>query len=423
MSDAVFHALSMFAPRMSERREAAFDESEHPRETNGEFAPAGGGGEHSKEAPTSTAPKDAPKGGLFARARAALAGKAGAVRTALKGAWQSISTPAGRTALKAKVAAALRQEATETKAMATTFGKMLRGEKVSPEEKKAAFTQAVDLAHKVVTAALMVGGLPPPLNHAIHAAEHAVGAGKLLSAVIHKVAHHGLDHAIEKAASKMVGKHIGLLPTAFHAVRRNVLRSDGEIDPATQAVMEALMDEIASAMEGMSEDEIADLMAEAAEPRDAEQEARGEQARVPAGQHGGGQFAAAGGAGGGGEKPLAPTTTPRIRKPRLSRIADQVSDMVDDATPLKPGDEPGWVLVDGSRDPMKPDIVDGMHRVAGWVAWARKNDMDIGEVKVPVVDVGGAPEHLIAAAASPDGSDEYTQKEAIAELIKLADAD
>ena len=149
----------------------------------------------------------------------------------------------------------------------------------------------------------------------------------------------------------------------------------------------------------------------------------GEQARVPAGQHGGGQFAAAGGAGGGGEKPLAPTTTPRIRKPRLSRIADQVSDMVDDATPLKPGDEPGWVLVDGSRDPMKPDIVDGMHRVAGWVAWARKNDMDIGEVKVPVVDVGGAPEHLIAAAASPDGSDEYTQKEAIAELIKLADAD
>jgi hypothetical protein len=89
----------------------------------------------------------------------------------------------------------------------------------------------------------------------------------------------------------------------------------------------------------------------------------------------------------------------------LGDIAREVEDM-DSGSPLEPGDHDVIVEWSGSRY----EIVDGFHRVAGYVASGA--DMD-DEIVVILCDDGD----LIGRAAEPGGD----QQEALDEIIEMAE--
>lgn len=99
---------------------------------------------------------------------------------------------------------------------------------------------------------------------------------------------------------------------------------------------------------------------------------------------------------------------------RLSDLAGRVEDMVGEADPLRPGAEPAAVIVEMS-DGRVVDIVDGFHRTAGYVAWARKEGLDLHDVIVRVAIPGDS--HLIALAAEPGPM----QDEALAAIYAAAE--
>lgn len=90
----------------------------------------------------------------------------------------------------------------------------------------------------------------------------------------------------------------------------------------------------------------------------------------------------------------------------LSQIANEAADT--QAPALAPGQEPQLVIVEECGDNLY--IVDGFHRVAGYVAWAIENGINLDECKINVVRCDDAD--LIAAAAEP-GPDQAAALEAI----------
>lgn len=100
---------------------------------------------------------------------------------------------------------------------------------------------------------------------------------------------------------------------------------------------------------------------------------------------------------------------------RLSEIAGWVGDYVDEADALRPGDEPTVVIVEVAGGRVL-DIVDGYHRTAGYVVWAREEGLDLDEVEVRVVASDDGD--LLAAAAEPG----WRQAEALEAIYAAASA-
>ena len=96
----------------------------------------------------------------------------------------------------------------------------------------------------------------------------------------------------------------------------------------------------------------------------------------------------------------------------LSRIASNVEpEMVDEADVLAPGSKIEAIIVEGD------EIVDGYHRAAGYMAWARSHGVDESDlsVRVLVVDDNDDPD-VVGAAATPEGYAGMTQEDALAML-------
>lgn len=79
----------------------------------------------------------------------------------------------------------------------------------------------------------------------------------------------------------------------------------------------------------------------------------------------------------------------------LDELAGEIErEMIEYADALRPGDERELVIVDETHS-----IVDGFHRVAGMVRWAREQGRDLNSVAVRVVECDDV--ELVAVAAEP----------------------
>jgi hypothetical protein len=89
------------------------------------------------------------------------------------------------------------------------------------------------------------------------------------------------------------------------------------------------------------------------------------------------------------------TTTTTIR---LSELANEIErELIDEADALRPGNEPEMIVIELVAG--RPVIVDGFHRVAGYLRWARETGRDAGDVEI--IAVATDDEDLASAAAEP----------------------
>lgn len=144
-------------------------------------------------------------------------GEHGFVRRALHGVWHALSDPFKkgwklltdtkyRTEVKDFVVRAAKKEGSQTKKMAQTFAKVLKGEKVSREEKLAAIEQMADIV-KVAALGGMVshvaaGGLAKLIATLASPADEIVGIA--------------IDKPLRAVTKKIFGRAHGILPTAFY---------------------------------------------------------------------------------------------------------------------------------------------------------------------------------------------------------------
>src|SRR5690606_17454106 len=101
---------------------------------------------------------------------------------------------------------------------------------------------------------------------------------------------------------------------------------------------------------------------------------------------------------------------------RLSQISSKIEpELVKEADALRPGDEPEVIIVE-MIDGKVTGLIDGYHRTAGYIKWARQNGLALDDVEIRVV--ASDDEELLAPAAEPG----YRQAEALAKIYAAADA-
>jgi len=141
-----------------------------------------------------------------------------------------ITKPEARKELKDHIVKSVKRETAETKQMLGTYGKALKGQKVSPEDRKQAIHQTVDLIKTAMTAAavahLFAGG--------------ALKAIATLTSPIDEVIAMGIDGPLRKATEKVFGQAHGLLPSAFYEGVESP-------DALMGKIIDAVLDELAKA--------------------------------------------------------------------------------------------------------------------------------------------------------------------------------
>lgn len=101
---------------------------------------------------------------------------------------------------------------------------------------------------------------------------------------------------------------------------------------------------------------------------------------------------------------------------RLSQISSKIEpELVKEADALRPGDEPEVIIVE-MIDGKVTGLIDGYHRTAGYIKWARQNGLTLDDVEIRVV--ASDDEELLAPAAEPG----HRQAEALAKIYAAADA-
>ena len=143
-----------------------------------------------------------------------------------------LTKPAYRTEVKDFLKGAVKKEVGQTKKMAATLGRVLRGEKISPEDKRQAIHQAADLVKVAVTGALVA-----------HLA--AGGVGHLLATMASpadEVAAMALDGPVRHATTKVFGVEHGLLPSSFY-------ESVDSPEALMDKIFDAILDELAKGAE------------------------------------------------------------------------------------------------------------------------------------------------------------------------------
>jgi hypothetical protein len=166
-----------------------------------------------------------------------------AVTDPFKKAWKLATDKKYRTEVKDFVVKAARKEGGQTKAMAGTFAKLLKGEKVTREEKMQAMDQMADIV-KVAAMGAMVG--------------HIAGGGivKLaatLASPADELAGIAIDKPLRAITKKLFGREHGILPTSFYEEGvRYTMRSllgeaykEGDEYKLIETMVDAIMDEMA----------------------------------------------------------------------------------------------------------------------------------------------------------------------------------
>jgi hypothetical protein len=190
--------------------------------------------------PTKAAPADEPSDtpeekkeqGLLKRA---LHGVWHALSDPFKKGWKLVTDKKYRAEVKDFVVKAVKKEGSETKVMAGTFKRILKGEKVSREEKVAALNQFLDLA-KVAT----VGGI----------AKHMAAGGvvKFLSTMaspVDEVVGVAVDGPMRKITKKLFGHAHGILPSSFYeSVVLSEAYQEGDEYKLIEKLMDAVLDEM-----------------------------------------------------------------------------------------------------------------------------------------------------------------------------------
>lgn len=120
--------------------------------------------------------------------------------------WKLIRDKKYRTEVKDFVVKAAKKEGSETKAMASTIAKALRGEKVTKEERNAALHQAAD----IIKMAVIAGTYGNIASHGI--AELAAAIASPADEIVGMM----LDPHIRRITKHIFGKEHGILPSAFY---------------------------------------------------------------------------------------------------------------------------------------------------------------------------------------------------------------
>ncbi len=74
-------------------------------------------------------------------------------------------------------------------------------------------------------------------------------------------------------------------------------------------------------------------------------------------------------------------TTKTMTLAELALCAGGVADMIDEATALNPAECSRMPILDSAMD----EVLDGFHRTAGMLLWARERDLSAAEVTITVV--------------------------------------
>ena len=130
---------------------------------------------------------------------------------------------------EAHIKGAIKKEVGESKRMVSTIGRALKGEKISPEDRKQAIHQTADLVKTAMmtmaVAHIFAGGIAKALA--------------ILASPVDEVVGMAIDIPIRKATMKVFGVAHGLLPSAFY---EGVESPDAVIDK----VIDAILDELAN---------------------------------------------------------------------------------------------------------------------------------------------------------------------------------
>lgn len=161
-------------------------------------------------------------------------------------AWKLATKKEARAAFKKKMGKAIRKETEETKHMVGTIRRVLRGEKISKEDRDKAIHQFVDLAKTVAVGAMVghvfAGGLAKALATLASPADEMVGIA--------------IDRPLRKITKKLFGKAHGILPSAFYEDDEvTSAYKDGDEYKILEKMIDDLMDELTK--EGVDEDDVA----------------------------------------------------------------------------------------------------------------------------------------------------------------------
>lgn len=121
-----------------------------------------------------------------------------------------IKSSAFRNEVKLAFKRALKHEVRSTKHMVSVAGRLMRGEEVNPQERKAAMMQFVDIFTKVLLAYLT----GPHIAHMFSGSVWKV-IGTFLSP-LDEILAVLLDKPIRAAAKKLLGSDLGMLPSGFY---------------------------------------------------------------------------------------------------------------------------------------------------------------------------------------------------------------
>lgn len=165
-----------------------------------------------------------------------------AVTDPFKKAWKLATDHKYRKSVKDFVVKAAKKEGTQTKAMAGTFAKLLKGEKVTREEKIAAMEQMADIV-KVAAMGAMVGHV---------AAGGLVKLAATLASPADELAGIAIDKPLRKITKKIFGREHGILPTSFYeegvqyAMRALLSEAykEGDEYKLIETMVDAIMDEM-----------------------------------------------------------------------------------------------------------------------------------------------------------------------------------
>lgn len=207
----------------------------------------------SKATPSKSAVLPAAKAVAAAKPSAAPEAEHSRVKKVLHGVWHAVSHPFKaayklatdkkyRGQVKDFVVKACKKEGTQTKQMAKNIARVLKGEKLSAEEKAAIADQLADVV-KVAVMGAVVG----------HAA--AGGLAKLAATVatpVDELVGVAIDGPLRKATKKLFGREHGLLPTSFYdeGVRHAMLTllsedyKEGDEYKVIEKMVEAILDEM-----------------------------------------------------------------------------------------------------------------------------------------------------------------------------------
>lgn len=154
-----------------------------------------------------------------------------------------IKKPEARAALKKRMVTAFKKEGAESKQMAKTIGRALKGEKITREERNQAINQAAD----VVKAGILAAGVAHVFSAGI------LKALAVIASPAEEIAGAALDGPLRAITKKVFGVAHGILPSAFYEAKSP--------DEVIEKLVDAILDELANAKSEASEQLAAAMVA------------------------------------------------------------------------------------------------------------------------------------------------------------------